>query len=111
MPTTPTTVVLFGATGDLARRKLLPGLLHLFETGLLKEVRVVGTSLDEHTRDSFVDFARQSVCDFGTETDLEAWPEFAKRLHWAPGSGGAAALRDTVADAEQEAGWEAPAAR
>ena len=34
MPT-PTTVVLFGATGDLAQRKLLPGLLHLFESGLL----------------------------------------------------------------------------
>ena len=37
MPT-PTTVVLFGATGDLAQRKLLPGLLHLFESGLLNEV-------------------------------------------------------------------------
>ena len=34
MPT-PTTVVLFGATGDLAQRKLLPGLLHLFQSGLL----------------------------------------------------------------------------
>ena len=33
MPMKPTTVVLFGATGDLARRKLLPGLLHLFQTG------------------------------------------------------------------------------
>jgi glucose-6-phosphate 1-dehydrogenase len=42
----PTTVVLFGATGDLSRRKLLPGLLHLFKTGLLRDLRVVGTSLD-----------------------------------------------------------------
>ncbi len=41
MPT-PTTVVLFGATGDLAQRKLLPGLLHLFQSGLLTEVQVVG---------------------------------------------------------------------
>jgi glucose-6-phosphate 1-dehydrogenase len=111
MPTTPTTVVLFGATGDLARRKLLPGLLHLFETGLLQEVRVVGTSLDEHTRDSFVDLARSSVEEHGTETDLEAWPEFAKRLHWAPGSGGAQALRAAVEEAEQEAGWDGPVSR
>jgi len=28
--TAPTTIVLFGATGDLAKRKLIPGLLHLF---------------------------------------------------------------------------------
>ena len=38
MPT-PTTVVLFGATGDLAQRKLLPGLLHLFQSGLLTTCR------------------------------------------------------------------------
>jgi glucose-6-phosphate 1-dehydrogenase len=111
MPTTPTTVVLFGATGDLARRKLLPGLLHLFETGLLREVRIVGTSLEEFTRDSFVEFAREAVCDFGTESDLDAWPEFAKRLYWAPGAGGAAVLRDTVAEAELEPGWDQPTTR
>jgi len=33
MPMKPTTVVLFGATGDLSRRKLLPGLLHLSRPG------------------------------------------------------------------------------
>ena len=38
--------MLFGATGDLSRRKLLPGLLHLFETGLIPEIQVVATSLD-----------------------------------------------------------------
>ncbi len=92
-PMPPTTVVLFGATGDLSRRKLLPGLLHLFQTGLLRDVRVVGTSLDEHTRDSFVEFAREAVYEFGgTDGDREAWPEFAKVLHWAPGSEGPAGL-------------------
>ena len=64
MPT-PTTVVLFGATGDLAQRKLLPGLLHLFESGLLTDLQVVGTSLDEHTRDSFVEFTRKAVAEYG----------------------------------------------
>jgi glucose-6-phosphate 1-dehydrogenase len=38
-------IVLFGATGDLARRKLLPGLYHLFAAGLLPEgCRIVGTA-------------------------------------------------------------------
>ena len=66
MPT-PTTVVLFGATGDLAQRKLLPGLLHLFQSGLLTELQVVGTSLDEHDRDSFVELARQAIAEHGGE--------------------------------------------
>jgi glucose-6-phosphate 1-dehydrogenase len=102
MPT-PTTVVLFGATGDLAQRKLLPGLLHLFQSGLLPEIQVVGTSLDEHDRDSFVEFTRHAVAEYGGEgPDPEGWDEFSKRLRWAPGAGGSQALRETVADAEAE---------
>ena len=40
----PHVVVMFGATGDLARRKLLPGLLHLSCSKLAPEMRVIGTS-------------------------------------------------------------------
>ena len=64
MPTPPITVVLIGATGDLSKRKLLPGLLHLFQTGLLRDLQVVGTSLDQHDRDSFVEFARSAIDEF-----------------------------------------------
>ena len=106
MPT-PTTVVLFGATGDLAQRKLLPGLLHLFESGLLNEVQVVGTSLDEHDRESFIEFTHKAVVEYGGEgPDPKGWPEFSKRLHWAPGAGGAEALRTTVAEAEAQFGTD-----
>src|ERR671920_541793 len=98
----PTTVVLFGATGDLSRRKLLPGLLHLYKTGLLREIAVVGTSLDPHTRDSFIDFARSAVEEYGGDDgDTEAWPEFSKLLHWAPGDGGPRALREKVDEVEE----------
>ena len=44
---TPHVIVLFGATGDLARRKLLPGLFHLSRAGLLPECRIVATSLED----------------------------------------------------------------
>ena len=44
---------MFGATGDLARRKLLPGLLHLANSNLAPEIRVIGTSLDELDSDAF----------------------------------------------------------
>ncbi|WP_443081105.1 hypothetical protein [Streptomyces sp. PmtA] len=38
-------IVLFGATGDLARRKLLPGLFHLAKAGLLPDrYRIVGSA-------------------------------------------------------------------
>ncbi len=96
----PTTVVLFGATGDLSRRKLLPGLLHLFKTGLLSQVRVVGTSLEEHTRQSFQDLAEKAIREFGDDDDVEAWPDFAPLLHWAPGSEGPDGLRRAVEEAE-----------
>ena len=103
MPLTPTTVVLFGATGDLARRKLLPGLLHLFQTGLMRDIQVVGTSLDEHDRDSFIEFAHQAVVEFGGDDgDTDGWSEFAKLLHWAPGEAGPQGLRRTIEEAEGE---------
>jgi glucose-6-phosphate 1-dehydrogenase len=94
MPLKPTTVVLFGATGDLSRRKLLPGLLHLFQTGLMRDVQVVGTSLDDHDRDSFIEFAHQAVQEFaGDDGDTDGWTEFSKLLHWAPGDRGPQGLR------------------
>ena len=57
-PLRPHVMVLFGATGDLARRKLLPGLFHLAQAGLLPECRIVGTSLDDLDDDGFRAHAR-----------------------------------------------------
>jgi glucose-6-phosphate 1-dehydrogenase len=99
--TKPVTVVLFGATGDLARRKLLPGMLHLFESDLLPDLQIIGTSLDQHTQESFTAFAHEAVKEFsGNDGDMAAWPEFCKRLHWAPGAEGPAGLRAAVDKAE-----------
>jgi glucose-6-phosphate 1-dehydrogenase len=98
-PGPPTTVILFGATGDLARRKLLPGLLHLLRTGLLPQLRIVGTSLDDFTQETFVEFAREALTDHAQEVTPEQWSDFAARLQWAPG-GTAESLRAAVARAE-----------
>jgi glucose-6-phosphate 1-dehydrogenase len=46
-PLQPHLIVLVGATGDLARRKLLPGLLHLIRSGLLPDCRIVGAAMDD----------------------------------------------------------------
>ena len=93
----PTVVVLFGATGDLARRKLLPGLLHLFEADLLKDARIVGTSLEDLDSEQFVKLARQACEDFADEdlTD-EVWAGFSAMLSYVPQSAGTEALAAEV---------------
>ena len=63
-PLRPHVMVLFGATGDLARRKLLPGLFHLAQAGLLPECRIVGTSLDDLDDDGFRSYARGALDEF-----------------------------------------------
>ncbi|MBK5330905.1 MAG: hypothetical protein JJD93_02975 [Ilumatobacteraceae bacterium] len=67
-PVKPHVIVLFGATGDLARRKLLPGLLHLSLAGLVSDCRIVGTSLDDFDDETFRTFARKACDEFSSRT-------------------------------------------
>ena len=60
-------VVIFGATGDLAKRKLLPGWFHLYAAGLLpREFRLIGSAPPDSamTDEQFREHARQSCADF-----------------------------------------------
>jgi glucose-6-phosphate 1-dehydrogenase len=99
-------LVLFGATGDLARRKLLPGLFHLAEAGLLPgRYRIVGVSRQRPTDDEFRSFARAAVDEFGRRpADSEAWEEFAQLLSYVDSNDGPRVLADAVAQAEAEVG-------
>ncbi len=98
----PHVIVLFGATGDLAKRKLLPGLLRLFDAGLLRDARIVGTSLDDLDSDQFAKIAREACAEFGGAalTD-EQWGPFGRLLSYVPQSRGPEALAATVVEAEQ----------
>ncbi len=101
----PHVVVLFGATGDLARRKLLPGLLHLVEAKMLAGCQVVGTSLEEIDTEQFAALARAACEEFGDgEITAERWAPFGKTLSYVPQSAGTEALAAAVADAEAELG-------
>jgi glucose-6-phosphate 1-dehydrogenase len=94
----PHVVVLFGATGDLAKRKLLPGLLRLFQAGLMPpDFRIVGTSLDELDDEGFRRLAL-AACDMFSRSrvDTRSWDEFAPRLTYVPQSQGADALAQAV---------------
>jgi glucose-6-phosphate 1-dehydrogenase len=77
-------VVLFGATGDLARRKLLPGLFHLAKAGLLPTgYRIIGSAPTQATLsdDAFRRHAKDAVAEFGTAKPTgEAWRRFEANL-------------------------------
>jgi glucose-6-phosphate 1-dehydrogenase len=80
-------IVLFGASGDLAKRKLLPGWFHLFAAGLLpKQFRLIGSapSKSAMTDEQFREHARQSCADFCiTKPQNPLWSEFAANLSFA----------------------------
>ncbi len=94
-------VVLVGATGDLSRRKLLPGLFHLASRGFIPDCRIVGVSLEAMDADAFRAFAREALDQFSARKVGEAeWGAFAARLDYVPLSGGPDRLRDAVQAAE-----------
>jgi glucose-6-phosphate 1-dehydrogenase len=65
LPVPPTTLAIFGATGDLARRKLLPALYNLAHEGALPErFNLIGISRRDQTDDEFRQQARESIAQF-----------------------------------------------
>ncbi|MEJ8826335.1 glucose-6-phosphate dehydrogenase [Variovorax humicola] len=106
-PRFPQVVVLVGATGDLARRKLLPGLFHLCSAGFIPACRIIGVSLDEIDVDGFRKAARSALDEFGSrKMTPAAWDTFAATLDFVPLSAGASVLREAVERAEQSLGAE-----
>ncbi len=104
-PLKPHVIVLFGATGDLSRRKLLPGLFHLAQAGLLPRCRVLGVSLDDLDDDGFRAFARQALEEFARRplTD-EAWQTYADSLAYVSQAEGADGLGKAVQALEKDLG-------
>jgi glucose-6-phosphate 1-dehydrogenase len=80
-------IVLFGATGDLAKRKLLPGLFHLHAAGLMPhEYRIIGSSPASTalTDEQFREHAEEACSDFCiTKPTDPSWSSFADRLSFA----------------------------
>ncbi len=96
-------VVLFGASGDLSRRKLLPGLLHLSAAGMIPELRIVGTSLDALDDKSFATFALDACKEFSSRKyNKEQLDKFASKLRFVPQEAGPEALALAVAACESE---------
>jgi glucose-6-phosphate 1-dehydrogenase len=106
-PRFPQVVVLIGATGDLARRKLLPGLAHLATAGFIPACRIIGVSLDELDAQGFRAVARGAMDEFSTRKFNDAdWNRFADSLDYVPLAAGPAAVKAAVERAEASIGGE-----
>ena len=77
-------IVIFGGTGDLSQRKLLPALYHRFVDGQIPEdSRLVGVSRSEMTDKAFRAFARDACkASAGKDFDEATWKPFEKLLHY-----------------------------
>jgi glucose-6-phosphate 1-dehydrogenase len=79
-------ITLFGATGDLAKRKLLPGLFHLAKAGLMPEkYQIIGSAPAKFalSDDDFRKHAKDGVAEFGSSMPTgSAWEDFAAALHF-----------------------------
>jgi glucose-6-phosphate 1-dehydrogenase len=100
-------IILFGATGDLARRKLLPGLFHLAVAGLLPaRYRIVGSGRRALTGGQFREHARQAVAEFGISKPAGgAWEAFERALSFGSAEpGDTAPLAAAIQRADEELG-------
>jgi len=86
-PGNPCIIVIFGASGDLTKRKLLPALYNLNELQLLPEnFAVVGCAVTPGDDDYFRDRATADIKEFATRPfDADVWQDFAKRLYYVSG--------------------------
>src|SRR5258706_266046 len=98
-------IVLFGATGDLARRKLLPGLFHLAAAGLMPDrYQIIGSARRSLTDEQFAEAARQAAAEFGSSKPAgAAWEAFRDRLSFASAEPGrTASLVGAIERAERD---------
>jgi glucose-6-phosphate 1-dehydrogenase len=86
-PAPPCAIVIFGASGDLTHRKLIPALFDLFQAGLLnKHFAVLGFSRSHLSDDDFRQTAREGLEHYATGSQNDRkWEEFARSLHYMSG--------------------------
>ena len=107
------TIVIFGASGDLTSRKLIPALYELFRKGRLPGgTRIVGTSRTEFSHDAWRDQLAESTAKFVGDTfDPQSWQKFAPSIHYKPGDIGQAESFVTLASFLDDLEGDDPATR
>ncbi|MEL6887427.1 MAG: glucose-6-phosphate dehydrogenase [Pseudomonadota bacterium] len=99
IPVEPFDLVIFGGTGDLARRKILPGLYRRFCAGQMPEdARVIGAARGDMDADGYRAFVAEAVAEFVGDTPKDDLDGFLQRLDYV------------TIDARGENGWREMAA-
>ncbi len=98
IPVEPFDLVIFGGSGDLARRKILPGLYRRFVAGQApEEIRIIGAARSAMTDDEYRAFARDAIAEFVSpgKREAERIEAFVKHLSYI------------AIDAKGDGGWDA----
>ena len=87
-PAGPCAIVIFGASGDLTKRKLLPSLYNLAACGILpKDFIIIGVGRSETSHEEFRAQMTQAIGEFGTQkTDPRLWQTFEERTYYCSGN-------------------------
>ena len=86
-PAEPCVAIIFGATGDLTKRKLMPALCRLLNQGCLEQVRILGIGRQQMSEDEFLKFVREAL-ESSKKTehlDEQQWQKLSERLHYMAG--------------------------
>ena len=86
-PSPPCTIVIFGAAGDLTKRKLLPALYNLKASGLLpRQLAIVGVTRKEKSHEQFREEQSKDIREFATRAVEETlWEELRSALYYQAG--------------------------
>src|SRR5262245_48115119 len=109
-PGDPCAIVIFGASGDLTKRKLIPALYNLAKDNLLsREFALVGFARPDWTHDQFREKCGDDLRQFATgRIDPDVWHWFARRMYYVRGDFGEPdafqRLRSTLAEVDAEHG-------
>jgi glucose-6-phosphate 1-dehydrogenase len=82
-----TSIIIFGASGDLSQRKLIPGFYNLYRKGLLpNNFKILGFSSSSMSDEAFIDKLKPWVKEVSQDSfDNQKWLDFARHLHYQPG--------------------------
>lgn len=86
-PTDPTNIVIFGAGGDLTKRKLIPALVKMLRCGLLhSDSKIIGV-LKDRTREEWLNTLHQGMLDYAPDIEMsvQQWQTFSSRFKMVSG--------------------------
>lgn len=105
----PCSIVIFGASGDLTARKLIPALYHLFKDSQMPpDFRIIGFARREKSAESWREELRTALDQFSRTrpVDTAVWEEFARRIYYCQGDFGDAGAYTRLAGLLESFGQE-----